>query len=163
MKSEPGTYALVLRSKAKASIQIGRWRRLSILPGYYIYVGSAFGPGGVSARVSRHCRKAKSRRWHIDYLRDLTEPISVWCNYDPDHLEHMCARVLRGMANVSPVQGFGCTDCNCEAHLFRISREPKFVEFVRAFSGFEFRGREGSKSEIISGLDGALLFGLKAN
>ena len=54
-----GTYALVLRSDVSAATEIGRWGRLTIRPGYYVYVGSALGPGGVRARVSRHCRETK--------------------------------------------------------------------------------------------------------
>jgi Uri superfamily endonuclease len=61
MQSNPGTYAIVFRSYKSTSIQIGRWGLLDIQPGYYIYVGRAFGPGGVQARVLRHCRKTKSK------------------------------------------------------------------------------------------------------
>jgi len=46
MKSMPGTYALILRSEKRSRIQAGRWREIDVEPGYYIYVGSAFGPGG---------------------------------------------------------------------------------------------------------------------
>jgi Uri superfamily endonuclease len=60
-----GTYALVLRSDTSVSAEIGRWGRLAICRGYYLQVGSALGPGGVRARVSRHCRGAKSKHWHI--------------------------------------------------------------------------------------------------
>jgi Uri superfamily endonuclease len=61
MKSDPGTYALILQYDSKASTQIGRWRQIDLEPGYYIYIGSAFGPGGVRARVSRHCRGDKPK------------------------------------------------------------------------------------------------------
>ncbi|MFQ5579314.1 MAG: DUF123 domain-containing protein [Nitrospiria bacterium] len=54
MKSEPGTYALILQSRSEARGQVGRLGQINLKPGYYIYVGSAFGPGGVQARVSRH-------------------------------------------------------------------------------------------------------------
>ena len=42
MKPEPGTYALILQSYKNAKVQIGRRGRLSIKPGFYICVGSAW-------------------------------------------------------------------------------------------------------------------------
>ena len=53
----PGTYALILRASTAQTIQIGRLGDLVMQPGYYIYVGSAFGPGGLAARVGRHLRQ----------------------------------------------------------------------------------------------------------
>ena len=124
IKPKPGTYALVLRSLTSARIQIGRWGRLDIYPGYYIYVGSAFGPGGVSARASRHCRAAKTKHWHIDFLREFAFPIFVWYSYAPVHLEHRWANALARLADITPVKGFGCSDCKCETHLFFTTKEP---------------------------------------
>ena len=118
MKPLPGTYALLLRSDRRAKVRIGRWGRLDIGPGHYIYVGSALGPGGVRARVSRHCRGVKSRHWHIDYLRAFAKPVAVCCSYDPARLEHRWAKILETMADMAPILGFGCSDCRCTSHLF---------------------------------------------
>jgi Uri superfamily endonuclease len=38
------------------------------LPGY-LYVGSAFGRGGLRARVGHHARRAVRFHWHVDYIR----------------------------------------------------------------------------------------------
>jgi Uri superfamily endonuclease len=46
MESKPGTYILVLRSQIGARAKIGRLGYLAVEPGYYLYTGSAFGPGG---------------------------------------------------------------------------------------------------------------------
>jgi Uri superfamily endonuclease len=135
MESKPGTYALVLRSDRSTSTQIGRWGRLNIDPGYYIYVGSAFGPGGVQARVFRHCRKSKSKHWHIDYLREQVDPISAWYSHEPANLEHRWAQILSEMAETSPVKGFGCTDCKCYAHLFSLETAPTLARFMRVVGG----------------------------
>lgn len=118
MKSQPGTYALILQTKLTASLQIGRWRQIDIEPGYYIYVGSAFGPGGVRARVARHCRTDKPKRWHIDYLREFVTPLAAWISYEPEKLEHGWAQVLYNKNETSPILGFGCSDCSCYSHLF---------------------------------------------
>lgn len=135
MKPVPGTYALVLRSDSSGEVQIGRWDRLIVEPGYYVYVGSARGPGGVRARVSRHFRGTKTRHWHIDYLREILSPVRAWCCYAPFNLEHQWARAVAGMAGTASVKGFGCSDCRCYAHLFAMATEPGFARFRRAVGG----------------------------
>jgi Uri superfamily endonuclease len=126
---EAGTYCLILRADKPQRIQVGRWGMLDVQPGYYLYVGSAFGRGGVNARVSRHCRETQARHWHVDYLRDVAVPVEVWCGYDSRDLEHRWAELLAGMCGVSSVPGFGCSDCKCESHLFTSLGEPDFECF----------------------------------
>ena len=135
MESKSGTYALILRSQKSTSTQIGRWGRLHIKPGYYIYVGSAFGPGGVRARILRHCRKDKSKHWHIDYLRERVDPIFVWYSHEPRNLEHRWAELLSEMRETSSVKGFGCTDCRCYTHLFALDTRPTLARFTSAVGG----------------------------
>jgi Uri superfamily endonuclease len=132
MQSKPGTYAIVFQSFRSTNTQIGHWGSLDIHPGYYIYVGSAFGPGGVQARVLRHCRKTKSRHWHVDYLREQMEPMFAWYSYEPTNLEHRWAQALSKMEQMFPVKGFGCTDCKCYTHLFTLKTKPNIARFNRA-------------------------------
>ena len=129
MESKPGTYVLILRSEESTSIQIGRWSLLDIRQGYYAYVGSAFGPGGVLARVSRHCRPVKSKHWHIDYLREHVILVSVWYSHSSTRLEHHWAGAMERLNEARPVERFGCSDCNCESHLYFFAREPELAEF----------------------------------
>jgi Uri superfamily endonuclease len=124
MGPEPGTYALILQSQTTGTVQIGRWRQIDIAPGFYLYIGSAFGPGGVRARVQRHFRRTKARHWHIDYLRGHLDPVGAWYSHDPNRLEHRWAQILCGMSDMSPVRGFGCSDCTCDSHLFRTGTIP---------------------------------------
>jgi Uri superfamily endonuclease len=107
LKSQLGTYALILQNNSTASIQVGRWREIEILPGYYIYVGTAFGPGGVRARVSRHLRPDKLKHWHIDYLHEFVTQLEAWISYEPERLEHQWAQVFYEMDGTTPIQGFG--------------------------------------------------------
>lgn len=129
MKTEPGTYVLILRSRVKATTQVGRWGSINLEPGYYLYVGSAFGPGGVHARVSRHCRRTKPNHWHIDYLRKFLSPVGVWYSHEPQHLEHRWAQVLYEVSDMSAIKGFGCSDCKCFSHLFQTSTTPDMALF----------------------------------
>ncbi len=118
-RKKPGTYALVLRCLRKKKILIGKLGALKLRIGYYIYVGSAFGPGGVFARVNHHRRILKSYRWHIDYLIPAVEIVDVWYSRDPKKREHQWADALMGISGVEiPLQGFGSSDCRCRAHLF---------------------------------------------
>ena len=58
----------------------------------FIYVGSALDPGGVRARITRHCRGVKSKHWHIDYLRDAVTRVCAWYSLEPVNQEHHRAR-----------------------------------------------------------------------
>jgi len=129
MKSNPGTYALILHNRSKDTTHIGRWGQIHLEAGYYIYIGSAFGPGGVKARVSRHFRKRKPKHWHIDYLRDILSPVGAWYTHDGERLEHRWAQLLSDVSGISSIQRFGCSDCNCHSHLFYTSAEPNLALF----------------------------------
>lgn len=127
MKSDPGTYALILQSHSNQTIQIGRWGQLALQPGYYIYVGSVFGPGGVQARVTRHLGADKPKHWHIDYLREHVTHVETWISYDANHLEHKWAGICSEMVEMAPITGFGCSDCKCQSHLFFMAEATAFV------------------------------------
>ncbi len=119
LHQKSGTYALILSSSGQRTILIGKLGKLKMRKGYYVYVGSAFGPGGVRARVKRHCRIHKPPHWHIDYIRPVVELIEVWYTYDPKKREHQWADILMRIDGVEwPLEGFGSSDCKCESHLF---------------------------------------------
>ena len=100
-----------------------------------LYVGSAFGPGGIKARVERHHHTNKPKHWHVDYLREYMDLISVWYSYDKQKLEHQWAQSLSGLSDMVPIHGFGCSDCQCYSHLFRAVKEPAFKQFSNNASG----------------------------
>ncbi|NIV75661.1 MAG: DUF123 domain-containing protein [Gammaproteobacteria bacterium] len=135
MRAEPGTYALILRNSSATRLHIGALGRIDPEPGYYIYVGSAFGPGGVRARVARHLRRTKACHWHIDYLSGLCSPIAVWYSHGGERLEHEWAQALCDMSAMSAVKGFGCTDCRCHSHLFQTPTTPDVARFSAAATG----------------------------
>jgi len=127
----PGTYALILRCDAPDRRQVGALGSIEIRPGYYIYVGSALGPGGIRARVSRHLRKAGKLHWHIDYLRPNMPVVEIWFAEAALNLEHAWAEGLRQWDLTGiPAAGFGASDCRCESHLFYCDARP-MLEHIR--------------------------------
>lgn len=132
MRSQPGTYAVVLLSLTDSVIRVGRVGQLQVRPGFYVYVGSALGPGGVRARIAHHRRISNRPHWHIDYLRHVTQLEEVWYTYDTLPHEHQWAYLIETARNaVLPMSGFGSSDCDCEAHLFFFRVRPSWSPFRR--------------------------------
>jgi Uri superfamily endonuclease len=122
-----GSYILVLQLEAPvASLQIGRLGRFDFAAGFYLYAGSAFGPGGLAARVAHHTRREKARpHWHIDYLRAVARLREAWTVGFPERLEwDWCRAMAAHPALSAPVKGFGASDTPCATHLFYSARRP---------------------------------------
>lgn len=129
-RAEPGTYALLLRAHTEQTIEVGALGELTVRPGMYVYVGSAFGPGGVRARVRRHARGDGARHWHVDYLRSGTTLEAVWYTHDPTRRECVWAAGLRdGPEALVPLDGFGASDCDCSSHLVAVPSAPSLAGF----------------------------------
>ena len=132
MNSLPGTYALIFLSSRERQLTIGKLGTLQLKPGFYIYIGSAFGPGGLKARIAHHCKKARRPHWHIDYLGSFLHLTEIWYTYDPVHREHQWAQILSATRGSSvALAGFGSSDCRCKAHLFFRNSRPSIKTFRR--------------------------------
>ena len=132
MTAQPGTYALVLECRKTDPLRVGKLGRLELQPGFYVYVGSAFGPGGLAARIQHHRRIAPRPHWHIDYLRAACELIEVWYTKAKGDHEHSGAKVVGRMPGaVVPMTGFGSSDCACQTHLFWFNEAPSIQTFRR--------------------------------
>jgi Uri superfamily endonuclease len=130
LRSAPGTYVLLIGVAAPQRISVGRLGTMALRPGTYAYAGSAFGSGGVRARVERHLRGTTSPHWHIDYLRPRGRMQHVWHTYDAARRECTWAEALRTMPGASaPLAGFGASDCGCPAHLVYVPRRPSLAAF----------------------------------
>ncbi len=136
MTDAPGTYALLLQNEERQEIEVGALGAMTVRPGVYVYVGSAFGPGGLRARVGRHARGDGALHWHVDYLRAATALEAVWYTHDPERRECTWAAVLRALPGASvPVDGFGASDCTCPAHLVRFEAAPSVSTFRTRLRG----------------------------
>jgi len=136
MTAEGGAYALILFCSQEGPVQIGKLGILQPRRGFYVYVGSAVGPGGVRARVAHHQKLSPRPHWHIDYLRPHTCLDRIWYSHDRLCREHQWARVISGLRGASiPIAGFGSSDCRCKTHLFFFTRRPSFNEFRQRARG----------------------------
>lgn len=127
-----GTYALVYRAPQAFRVTVGALGAVSLPAGYLVYVGSAFGPGGLGGRLRHHLRPLARSRWHVDYLRPYVRLEGVWCGSGDRQLEHGWSAALPGLlAGSFPVRGFGASDCRCRAHLIHTTRPATEVTLGR--------------------------------
>ena len=96
-----GTYALLLAVERRRRITIGRLGALAAAAGCYAYIGSAFGPGGLRARLRHHLGVAQRLHWHIDYLRRIATPFEIWYREDHHGSEHVWAQTCASLAGAS--------------------------------------------------------------
>ncbi len=141
-----GVYVLILHLTRGLSLNIGD-KLFSLKPGEYVYVGSAFGLGGVAGRLNRHIRTftghTTKKHWHIDYLLSLSTSLTTVYANSSERLECTLVRLLQGTGSVV-IKGFGNTDCKsgCDGHLvFMFDMEPDKV-ISRTIAAFHRLGLE---------------------
>lgn len=78
LPEDKGTYILIAFVARMKRLEIGSLGAFDIVPGFYAYVGSAFGAGGLRARLGHHLESTGAPHWHIDYLLAVAEPVEVW-------------------------------------------------------------------------------------
>lgn len=133
LPDQSGTYALILKLSQSTTIEVGQLGRFPFPPGWYVYVGSARGPGGLAARLARHRRSNKTFHWHVDYLRAHALPSKVWYTVGDQKRECAWAQALLEFPNGSIIAPrFGASDCNCSAHLVHFTTLPERAAFSRA-------------------------------
>jgi Uri superfamily endonuclease len=132
LTNSKGTYVMVASVETEKIIRVGKLGTFRFQPGFYGYIGSAFGPGGILVRISHHLRVSPKPHWHMDYFRKEAFIKEVWVSYDQKPLEHVFANVFLRMDGSSiPAKGFGSSDCRCVSHLFHFHKLPDAVEFKK--------------------------------
>lgn len=122
-----GVYVLVISVGKDISVEVGALGSISFEKGLYAYVGSA--QNGLEKRVARHLAKAKKRRWHIDYLLDNEFANVAKVFYKEAGKSEECRIAGKLGERGVPVVNFGCSDCGCVSHLFKI----RDYGFLRGF------------------------------
>ena len=120
------TYQLLIVVKKESSIQVGRLGKFTFPAGFYIYTGSA--KKNMEARIKRHFRKRKKKRWHIDYLTTNRAVKIMAVRYSA--LDECEENQQTGGKIIAA--GFGASDCRngCGSHLKFLGTElsPKLKE-----------------------------------
>ena len=115
-----GSYILIINNSCQQRIRVGALGELQFKKGYYFYVGSALHRRLLS-RVSRHTKPKdkKKSHWHIDYLLNAPGTKIHKVILIPSNTKEEC-QVAHEIAEFSDggIAKFGCSDCNCESHLF---------------------------------------------
>ena len=132
LPEDRGTYILIVSVAQTKRLEVGRLGAFDIVPGYYAYVGSAFGLGGIRARVGHHLESAAAPHWHIDYLLGVATPVEVWFAISDRKLEQDWAELLaKAPFFRTPIPRFGSSDYRRSrtSHLFYAKRRPPFRWF----------------------------------
>ncbi len=127
-----GTYVLHLELRSEKRLTVGKLGPIWFGSGRYAYVGRAFGPGGLAARLAHHLRVSASPHWHIDWLRPHAVVQEIWYARTAPSDEHEWALALAQIRGATrPARGFGSSDCACRAHLIHFTRAPSKVTLRR--------------------------------
>jgi len=151
LPNEKGTYVLIASVPQMKRIGIGRLGEFDIVPGFYPYVGSAFGAGGLRARLGHHLESTASPHWHIDYLLQVAKPIEVWYSTAAQKLEHNWADLLEKAPQFRiPIPRFGSSDYHRSrsSHLFYSKRRPAFGWFRHQLADQFEDNRCGKRVEL---------------
>lgn len=121
-----GIYFLVINISGDCNVKIGALGSTFFAKGSYAYVGSAM--NGLENRINRHLRKEKKLHWHIDYLlASKNAKIAQVFVKETAHKSEECITAGKIAALGEPVSNFGCGDCRCGAHLFKVIHELKIL------------------------------------
>ena len=124
LKKDSGIYSLVIKLDREQKIKIGNLGVINFPKGFYFYTGSAL--NGLTKRIERHRRRQKKLFWHIDYLLNSKDAkiFHVIAIKTDKRLECHLNQLVSKLENAKIVaEGFGCSDCDCETHLFYFDEE----------------------------------------
>jgi Uri superfamily endonuclease len=161
LPEDKGTYILISCVAQARRWDIGSLGKFDLIPGFYAYVGSAFGAGGLRARVGHHLATAAEPHWHIDYLLQVANPVEVWYSIADRKLEHDWAEFLEAAPRFRvPIPRFGASDYHRSrrSHLFYSKRRPSF----RWFRQQMMKSFEGPEVEQVAVLSPSALAGSRS-
>ena len=122
-----GTYCLIINLNNTSKIKIGKkLGKIDFDKGYYVYVGSAM--NSLESRINRHLSDEKKMHWHIDYFLKESEIEEVIFNESTKKIECKLSHYISKKATCT--QGFGCSDCECESHLYYFKNRKEAIECV---------------------------------
>ncbi len=120
---------LIIQVDKTVDVNIGALGKLTFEKGLYAYVGSA--QANLEQRIKRHLRKEKRLFWHIDHLLNDGAARIVKVLYKQAYKTEEC-NLAKAVGEIGEaVAGFGCSDCSCRSHLFRVGDYRFLQEYMR--------------------------------
>ncbi|MDD1769610.1 MAG: GIY-YIG nuclease family protein [Methanomassiliicoccales archaeon] len=114
-----GAYVLVIDLARDQRLVVGKLGEFRFPAGTYAYVGSAM--GGLGGRLGRHLNPGRKVHWHIDRLTRAGTIRGAFVIPSMERQECALSDALGHLDGSNPMcPGFGCSDCNCITHLFRV-------------------------------------------
>jgi Uri superfamily endonuclease len=132
LKRVKGIYVLIIQLGKDTDIAVGKLGTLRFTKGLYAYIGSA--QNALEKRVERHRRREKRLFWHIDHLLENPDAKILKILYKPAARAVECNVANKIGTQGEAVAGFGCSDCHCESHLFRIRAYDFLREFMQEYA-----------------------------
>jgi Uri superfamily endonuclease len=120
---------LIIQVDENVNVTVGALGKLTFEKGLYAYVGSA--QANLEQRIKRHLAKEKRLFWHIDYLLNDSAARIVKVLYKQADKTEECDLAKAIGERGESVDGFGCSDCSCKSHLFRIGDYRFLQESMR--------------------------------
>lgn len=120
-----GCYCLIIKLENDKKLKIGKKHKMEFKKGYYVYIGSAM--NNLESRVKRHLSKSKKLHWHIDYLLKHSQIVEVIYNLDK---KVECNLSKEISMNREYIKDFGCSDCECNSHLYYFKSKNEAIEEV---------------------------------
>ena len=134
-----GCYCLIIELNENKKLKIGSRLKIDFKKGYYVYIGSAM--NNLKSRVKRHLSNEKKLRWHVDYLLKHSEITEVIYNVDK---KVECDLSKEMSKNNEYIQDFGCSDCDCESHLYYFKNKKEAIEeVIEAYNSIDCEFRIG--------------------
>ena len=122
-----GCYCLIIKLNKDTTIKIGKkLGKIDFNKGYYVYVGSAM--NSLESRIKRHLSDEKKLHWHVDYLLRKAEITDVICNESKRKIECDLSQLIS--LKSEGIEDFGCSDCECESHLYYFKNRTEAIETV---------------------------------
>lgn len=137
-----GTYVLVITLGSELITEVGALGNHLFPAGDYLYVGSAM--GGLDQRVSRHIRRDKTVKWHVDHITVSADSIIAYESYPDPVPECTLASIALSCGMIPFGKGFGSSDCSCGTHLFSVT-EGSLERFLAVTGLTPFRDRRNEK------------------
>jgi len=114
-----GAYIVLIRLDQAIEVDAAPLGGNTLPAGTYLYAGSAWGPGGIAARLGRHLGASGRRHWHIDAVTANAGARAGFAFPGGDECALVAALLASGAFSI-PLPGFGSSDCRtCQSHLLR--------------------------------------------